>query len=86
MIKSNNNYKDYLAENLDTSISYSEYIAENMDSSINFSEYIAENLDKNISYSEYLAENLYGQKKIDIKQRNIRKEKIENIFSIKSSE
>lgn len=49
-------YCEYLAENLDKSISHGDYLAENLENSINFSNYLAENLDKSIEYSNYLAE------------------------------
>ena len=47
------NYSNYIAEEIDKSISYSEYIVENVDKSIGYAEYIAEKIDKSISYSEY---------------------------------
>ena len=45
---------EYLAENINSSISYSNYVSEYLDKSISYSEYISEYLDKSISYSDYL--------------------------------
>lgn len=41
------NYSQYLAENIDKSISYSEYVSESI-SGIDYSSYLAENINKSI--------------------------------------
>ena len=57
-LESSIKYGDYLAENLEGSISYNKYLAENLDKAISYAKYLAEHVDGNISYSEYIAENL----------------------------
>jgi hypothetical protein len=51
------NYSEYLAENLDNTITYSEYLAENLDNTITYSEYIAENLDNYYRKNNIINEN-----------------------------
>jgi hypothetical protein len=66
-------YLNYLAENVNSTIAYCEHIVENvnelndvdftalreeMTNTIEYSKYLAKNLDENISYSNYLSENL----------------------------
>ena len=36
-------------------INYEEYVAEQINKSISYSEYVAEQIDRNISYTEYLS-------------------------------
>ena len=49
-------------------INYEEYIAEQLNSSISYSEYIAEQLDRNISYTEYLS-GMYDKKNVKRKEK-----------------
>lgn len=40
-------------------IRYSQYIAENIDKTISYGEYISENLNQAITYSQYVSEPIY---------------------------
>ena len=66
-------YRDYITENLDKSISYSEYLAENLDNNINYSEYIAGNLDGYETEQEKLARE---RKEV----RELRNKKLKRVF------
>jgi hypothetical protein len=47
---------------------YEEYIAEQLNNSISYSEYIAEQIDRNISYTEYLS-GMYDGKNVKRKEK-----------------
>ncbi len=66
-------YRDYIAENLDKSISYSEYIMENLDKSISYAEYIAGNLDGYETEQEKLTRE---RKEV----RELRNKKLKRVF------
>lgn len=47
---------------------YEEYIAEQLNNSISYSEYVAEQIDRNISYTEYLS-GMYDTKNVKRKEK-----------------
>jgi hypothetical protein len=49
-------------------IDYKEYIAEQINKSISYSEYVADQIDRNISYTEYLS-GVYDSKNIKRKEK-----------------
>ena len=49
-------------------IDYKEYIAEQINKSISYSEYVAEQIDINISYTEYLS-GIYDAKNVKRKEK-----------------
>jgi hypothetical protein len=49
-------------------IDYKEYIAEQINKSISYSEYVAEQIDRNISYTEYLS-GIYDTKNVKRKEK-----------------
>lgn len=49
-------------------IDYKEYIAEQINKSISYSEYVAEQIDRNISYTEYLS-GIYDAKNVKRKEK-----------------
>jgi hypothetical protein len=77
--KTNINYTDYLAEQLN-SIDYAEYIMDNVEKSMQYSEYLANQINSTINYSDYLAECLETKENKYKKLRKNRKEKIKDLF------
>jgi hypothetical protein len=49
-------------------IDYKEYIADQINKSISYSEYVADQIDRNISYTEYLS-GVYDSKNIKRKEK-----------------
>ena len=49
-------------------INYQEYIAEQINKSISYSEYVAQQIDRNISYTEYLS-GMYDGKNVKRKEK-----------------
>jgi len=80
----NEEYINYLVDNLEKNIEYSEYLVDNLENDIKYVEYLADNLNEYIANIDLTGHGVIEteQEKLEREEiRNLREKKLERIFS-----